>query len=73
MNLKFTEYFSNKILQLYETLKVRHGVMLVGKSFGGKTSSMNVLQNTLNNITKNVLNPKALVSDQLYGYSDPVS
>ena len=36
-----------KIIQLNEQLAVRHGVMLVGPSGGGKTTVRNVLQKAL--------------------------
>lgn len=32
-----------KVIQLYETMVVRHGVMLVGPTTGGKTTVLNVL------------------------------
>lgn len=35
--------FIEKAIQLYEMVVVRHGLMLVGQSFGMKTSSIRVL------------------------------
>ena len=35
--------FTDKVLQLYDTIQVRHGLMLVGPTGGGKTTNYNVL------------------------------
>src|SRR5690348_7657542 len=42
-----------KIIQLYETLKTRHGVMLVGPSGAGKTTIYKVLASALALDSKN--------------------
>ena len=39
-----------KVIQLYETMIVRHGVMLVGPTGGGKTTVYQVLADTLSNL-----------------------
>ena len=39
--------FITKCTQLYETVVVRHGLMLVGPTGGGKTNIMNTLQSAL--------------------------
>lgn len=38
-----TEPFVNKVFQLYDTTVVRHGLMLVGPTGGGKTTCYKVL------------------------------
>ena len=47
MNLQKVPYFVEKIIQLYEMILVRHGLMVVGLPFGAKTSSLKVLAGAL--------------------------
>ncbi|XP_066905838.1 dynein axonemal heavy chain 6 isoform X4 [Halyomorpha halys] len=69
-----------KTIQLYETMLVRHGVMTVGPTGGGKTTVLNVLKDTLGTLHQlkiegpfyrpvliNTLNPKAVAMGELYG------
>lgn len=43
-HLKLHEDFELKIIQLYETIRVRHGLMLVGETFSGKSSVLKSLK-----------------------------
>ncbi|KAH3766505.1 axonemal inner arm dynein heavy chain 3 [Pelomyxa schiedti] len=77
-----TDSFVGKCIQLYETMIVRHGVMIVGEPASGKTSCYRVLASALNKlaptgflsfqgVTIHILNPKAISNDQLFGYMTP--
>jgi dynein heavy chain len=43
MNLQAENYFIEKVIQLYEMIIVRHGLMIVGLPFAGKSSALKVL------------------------------
>jgi dynein heavy chain len=67
-----------KISQLYDTTKVRHGIMLVGPAGSGKTTIMNTLSNSLAVTTsiqhKRVkMNPKAIRAEEMFGETDKLS
>jgi dynein heavy chain len=76
MNLQPIKPFMDKVLQLYDTIQVRHGLMLVGPTGGGKTSNYTVLQKAMTALDKkggftkvhtHILNPKSITMGQLYG------
>ncbi|XP_037873641.1 dynein axonemal heavy chain 12 [Bombyx mori] len=83
-NLQPMECFLIKVIQTYEMMIVRHGFMLVGNPFSGKSMTLKVLSEALSLIhernqpdgcecTYKVLNPKAVTMGQLYGAFDPIS
>jgi dynein heavy chain, axonemal len=76
-------FFITKCVQLYEMVVVRHGMMMVGPTGGGKTSMLKVTQAALTlmastgiagpKIEKTYvfsLNPKSITMGQLYGQFD---
>jgi len=84
LNLQTPPYFIQKTLELYEMIVVRHGLMVVGFSFSGKSSSYRVLSQALTELNEkgqnneqktqlHILNPKSITMGQLYGQFDPVS
>lgn len=79
---------TGKVIQLYETMLVRHGVMLVGPTGGGKTTVYLVLADALlalhqtegcetnpfyQPVTTYVLNPKSVSMGELYGEANPLT
>jgi dynein heavy chain len=80
LGLQPTPSFIRSVIQLYETVAVRHGLMIVGQAFAGKTGILRVLAETLRrcegeNFPPDVkvvtINPKSVASTQLYGAFDP--
>lgn len=85
-NLQATSWYMEKIIQIYEMLLVRHGLMIVGRTLSGKTQAYQVLAEALGELAGKrratmrefstiykIINPKAITLDQLYGSFDPVS
>ena len=75
-----------KIIQFYETMVVRHGLMLVGPTGGGKTTVFEVLKDALTSLGEQgedhadykkvnsyVMNPKAVSMGELYGEVNPIT
>ncbi|KAG5468467.1 hypothetical protein LSCM1_02447 [Leishmania martiniquensis] len=75
LKLQVAETQIQKILQLYEALQQRMGVVLVGPSGSGKSTLMKVLRRALQRLGQKVplyvVNPKALPREQLLGRMDP--
>ncbi|XP_019622649.1 PREDICTED: dynein heavy chain 6, axonemal-like [Branchiostoma belcheri] len=78
--------FVKKVIQLFETMLVRHGVMLVGPTGGGKTTVLHTLGDTLGKLKEldlgnpqyqpvrlYTLNPKSITMGELYGEVDPLT
>ena len=58
LGLIAVDTFITKVLELYEMIVVRHGLMLVGFSFGAKTSMYRVLAGVLTDLSTNGLETK---------------
>eukprot|EP01029_Cantina_marsupialis_P005375 TRINITY_DN157_c1_g2_i1.p1 TRINITY_DN157_c1_g2~~TRINITY_DN157_c1_g2_i1.p1 ORF type:complete len:3733 (+),score=1529.44 TRINITY_DN157_c1_g2_i1:1436-11200(+) len=72
------ESWISKVIQLYETTLVRHGIMLSGPSGGGKSRIFEILQASLQQVSGIVykmarFNPKAIRAAEMYGEADPIS
>ncbi|CCW63595.1 unnamed protein product [Phytomonas sp. EM1] len=75
-NIQLTSYFEEKIRQTYEMICVRHGMMIVGYSYGGKTQVLECLSEGLTEMEASgkelrtrmvTINPKSITMAQLYG------
>ncbi|EAY02556.1 Dynein heavy chain family protein [Trichomonas vaginalis G3] len=69
--LQHSAFLTKKTIQLYQTIFIRHGVMLVGPTGGGKTTSRNLLAGALEvmgtKVDQKELNPKSVTLTELYG------
>ncbi|XP_069937012.1 dynein axonemal heavy chain 3-like, partial [Cherax quadricarinatus] len=84
-NLQDVPWFRDKMVQLYNMILVRHGVMVVGEPLSGKTRAYQGLASALDRVGRErkmgeergvqykIINPKALTLGQLYGAYDPFS
>ncbi|EAY21562.1 Dynein heavy chain family protein [Trichomonas vaginalis G3] len=77
MNLSKNEKLINKIYELYYILQVRHGLILVGGTLSGKSTSWKVLQKAFeddpNPILIDCLNPKSVSITEMYGLYNPAT
>ena len=80
LNLQPKPEFLKKCIELYETIMVRHGLMVVGGAFSGKSKVIKVLQDAFSSIENDpnfvnvqtfFINPKSIQQTQLYGTSRP--
>ncbi|ESL11724.1 dynein heavy chain [Trypanosoma rangeli SC58] len=74
LKLQLVDSQVQKILQLYEALKQRMGVVLVGPGGSGKSTLLRVLRRALQrlgvSVPMYVMNPKAMPRTQLLGHMD---
>lgn len=70
-----SDSFMTKVLQLYSVTTLAHGLMMVGPSGTGKSTSWRILLEALRRVEKKqafsyVIDPKAISKDELYGFLD---
>lgn len=81
-----TERLMKKILQIYQMIEIKNGVIIVGNSLAGKSTGWQILADTLRDIKSNgndlitdydvayrIINPKSISLAQLYGRIDPLT
>jgi len=83
MGLQYHPALIQKVIQLYDTKKTRHGNMLVGSTLSGKSTVWQLLARTLKrlkqekgedkfkSVSYEVLNPMSVTINELFGYIDP--
>jgi len=84
MKLQQPDIFVTKIIQLLETIVVRHGIMTVGATGSAKTTLVHVLAKALTTLHERgnssealfrqikiyALNPKSITQEELFGFND---
>ncbi|XP_067124199.1 dynein axonemal heavy chain 10, partial [Centruroides vittatus] len=76
-NFKILPHQINKIMQIHEIMMLRHAIMIIGPSGGGKSVVINTLMNAhvkLGSLVKTyIINPKAVDITDFYGFINPSS
>ncbi len=69
-HLKHTRYFADKVAEIYSMMKLQPGVVLLGDTLSGKSTSMAVSFNLFPSLEVKYLNPKITNSIDLFGSMD---
>ena len=82
-NLQATSWFVTKMIELYEMIKVQHGIMIIGRPMSCKSQLYSILSEALTKLAEEnkfdkfttyhkamfkVINPKSMTLHQLYGF-----
>ena len=82
-NLQATSWFVTKMIELYEMIKVQHGIMIIGRPMSCKSKLYSILSEALTKLAEEnkfdkfttyhkamfkVINPKSMTLHQLYGW-----
>ena len=82
-NLQATSWFITKMIELYEMVKVQHGIMIIGRPMSCKSKLYSILSEALTKLAEEnkfdkfttyhkamfkVINPKSMTLHQLYGW-----
>jgi dynein heavy chain len=72
------EMWIGKVIQLYETWLVRHGIMITGPTGGGKSQIFNCLSTALSVVRSTPFkivrcNPKSFTSQEMFGETDAMT
>uniref|UniRef100_A0AAR2JLJ5 AAA+ ATPase domain-containing protein n=1 Tax=Pygocentrus nattereri TaxID=42514 RepID=A0AAR2JLJ5_PYGNA len=77
LRLQPEDPFILKVIQLEELMSVRHSVFVVGNAGSGKSQILRTLYKTYFNMRRkpvwNDLNPKAISTDELFGFVHPAT
>ena len=86
-NLQATTWFVTKMIELYEMIKVQHGIMIIGRPMSCKSQLYSILSEALTKLAEEnkfdkfttyhkamfkVINPKSMTLHQLYGWVSSV-
>ncbi|CAB4069325.1 DNAH [Lepeophtheirus salmonis] len=81
--LQPTPEFVDKTFQIYSSMQINHGIMIIGETMSCKTTSYQTLAKALSLLADEfksekgalfkIINPKSITMNQLYGLFDPVS
>ena len=76
-HLDANDDFKLKIIQTFDMVQVRHGIIIIGEPLGGKSTILKTLREALDLIDDQVvletINPGVITIDQLYGSFDEKS
>jgi len=78
LNYEVIEGQTNKVMQMYEVMNIRHSTLICGPPVSGKSCILNILRKTLEQlktaqVTTYLINPKAQTITRLYGVKNEMT